>query len=253
MILYFYPLSGYGSGGRALASGARGRAFESRYPDQYNAWLLEETLSKNRFFTKFAKWLACSFLYKVEFKNTEVLDKYDSYIIAPSHSNVFDSIFVFPQKYEKDVSIAAKKELFNNFIFRRLAKTYNVFPVDRENIDISSIRKPLDIFKSSETAKLIVFPEGRIIKNEDEVGQVYKKGVAFIAFHAKRPIIPVFITRRPKFFSKVTVSYGEPFVLDDKEYKGKTRYDEASMFIMNKIYQLRENDQKLIGGQQWKR
>ena len=33
--------SGYSSGGRALASGARGRAFESHYPDQICLWQSE--------------------------------------------------------------------------------------------------------------------------------------------------------------------------------------------------------------------
>ena len=207
-------------------------------------------MKKVSLFTRFAKWLACSFLYKVEYKNIEALDKYNSYIIAPTHSNVFDPVFVFPAKYEKDITIAAKKELFKNFLFRIIAKKYNVFSVDRENVDVNSIRKPIEFLKSSDSAKLIIFPEGKVIKDEREIGNVYRKGAAFIAFHVKKPIIPVFISRRPDFFSKVTVAFGEPFFIDSDNFKGKNKFDDATKMIIQKAYELCDTKQYLIGGQQ---
>jgi 1-acyl-sn-glycerol-3-phosphate acyltransferase len=142
-------------------------------------------------------------------------------------------------KYDRDISIVAKKEMFKYAWFRFIAKKYGVFSVDRENVDVRSMMASINTFKSNENAKLILFPEGKVIKDEAEIGNVYKKGAAFIAYHLEKPIIPVYITRRPNFFSKVTVIYGEPFYISKEEFKGKDKFDEATKKIINEIYELR--------------
>ncbi len=191
--------------------------------------------------TEFLKWLACKAFYKVEYHNLEMLDKYNTYLICPSHSCVFDPAFVFPGKYDNDIYIMAKQELFKHASFRWLSKKYNIFSIDRENVDVKSLLKSIDIFKKDEKAKLIMFPEGKVVKDENEIGKVYKKGAAFLALHMEKPIIPVFITRRPKFFSKVHVIFGEPYLISEQ---GTKNLDEISKVLIEKIYSLKEEENK---------
>ena len=189
--------------------------------------------------TRFLKWITCKVMYKVKFHHMERLDEYSTYLICPNHSSVIDPVFVFPTKYEEDVSVMAKQELFKNVLFRWLAKRYNAYAIDRENVDVRSMLKSMDVFKQNEKAKLILFPEGKVVKYEDEVGKVYKKGAAFIASHLEKPIIPVYITRRPKPFHRVHVVYGKPFFIDIKEVKGVGKMDEVSKLLIEKIYSLK--------------
>ena len=192
-----------------------------------------------RILTRFLKWLSCSFFYRVKYHNAEVLDKYNTYLICPSHSCVFDPAFVFPTKYEFDVHVMAKSELFKHASFRWLANRYNAFAIDRENVDVKSLLQSIDVFKKNENAKLIMFPEGKIIKNEEEVGTVYKKGAAFIASHMEKAIIPVYISRRPKFFQKVHVYFGEPFMINEL---GTKNLDDISKKLIKSIYALKEEE-----------
>ena len=188
--------------------------------------------------TKFIKWLTCKFMYRVEYHHAERLDIYNSYLICPNHSNVFDPAIVFPAKYDEDIHIIAKKELFRNVFFRWLAKKYNIFAIDRENVDVRSMLKSLDVFKQHENAKLIIFPEGKIVKNKDELGKIYKKGAAFIASHINKPIIPVYITRRPRPFQKVHVIYGEPILVENIKGNSGNKMDNISKELIKNIYNL---------------
>ena len=113
-----------------------------------------------RLITRIIKWFCCKFLYRVEYHNIETLDKYETFLICPNHSNVFDPVIVFPGKYERDIHIVAKAELFRHASFRWLSKKYNIFPIDRENVDVRSMLKSIEVFKKNEKAKLIIFPEG---------------------------------------------------------------------------------------------
>ncbi len=192
--------------------------------------------------TKFLKWLSCKVFYRVKIHNEEVLDKYDSYLICPNHSCIFDPAFVFPAKYDRDIYIVAKKELFKHLSFRWLAKTYNVFPVDRENVDIRSMLKSFDVFKKNDKAKLILFPEGKVIKDESEVGNVFKKGAAFMALHLDKPIIPVYITRRPKLFQRIDVFFGKPILISEQKFESGNKIENISKELIKKIYELREDN-----------
>ncbi len=198
-------------------------------------------MDKPRLITRFLKKSVCSFLFRVEHINEEVLDEYPSYVIAPNHSTVLDPIFVFPVKYELDISIVAKKELFKYGWFRFLAKRFNTFAIDREHVDVRSMLKSIDVFKQNENAKLILFPEGKVVKTEEEAGKVYRKGAAFLAYHLEKPIIPVYITRRPHPFSKVKVTYGKPFFISKETFKGRDKFEEASKKIIENIYALRND------------
>ena len=195
-------------------------------------------MKKISLFTKLLKWFACSFLYRVKLHNSEVLDKYNSYLICANHSCVFDPVFIFPVMYEDDISIIAKEDLFKYFWFRCLTRKYHIISINREQTDVKSLLKSLNVFNEKPNAKLILFPEGRIVKTNEDVGNVYKKGAAFIAVHMNKPIIPVYITRRPKFFHKVDVVFGEPYYIEKSTLKGSGKFELESKKLIDKIYEL---------------
>ena len=78
------------------------------------------------------------------------------------------------------------------------------------------------------------------IKEEKDIGKKVHNGVTFIASKLNVPIIPVFITRRPHFFSKVKVIFGKPYFLDNNLLKNKANLKEESNKLIKKIYDLNQ-------------
>lgn len=186
------------------------------------------------------KNLFCKVLYRVSYVNDEVLKKVDNCLICPNHSRIFDPFYVLPAELENEIYIMAKLELFNNFFYRWLFKQYNVFPIDREHIDVKSMLKSLNIFKENKKAKLLMFPEGRVVKKDLEIKKYYKKGAVFIAANSNVPIIPVYITRRPRIFQKIDVIYGEPIYISYEEVADKKKLKEYSIKLIENIYDLKD-------------
>lgn len=187
---------------------------------------------------KFIKILFCKLLFRVHYYNMENLQKYDKFLICPNHSSVFDPFFIYP--VSQNLSIMAKSEIFKNKLVAKVLTHYNVFPVDRKKVDIKSLFHALNVFKNTAPCGLLIFPEGRVIKKEEDIGQKIHNGSIFVAAKLNVPIIPVFITRRPKFFSKVKVIFGKPYFLDKKLLKDKFKLKEESHNLINNIYKLNQ-------------
>lgn len=178
----------------------------------------------------------CHFLYKTQYVNVEVLKDIDKCVICPNHSNVFDPTLIYP--VIDNMYIMAKKEIFKNKIVAKLLKHYNTFPVDRTRIDPQSLMHSIKIFEEQDKARLVIFPEGKVIKDEEEIGKKARNGAVFIAATKQIPIIPVYITRRPKFFSKVKVIFGEPIYYVAEILKDKSKIKEKSRELIDTIYKL---------------
>lgn len=185
---------------------------------------------------KFIKFLFCKLLFRVHYYNIENLQKYDRFLICPNHSTIFDPFFIYP--VSKNLSIMAKSEIFKNKLVAKILKHYNVFPVDRKKVDIRSLLHSLNVFKNNSPCELLIFPEGGVVKKEEDIGKKVHNGPTFIAAKLEIPIIPVFITRRPKLFSKVKVVFGIPFFMDKELLKDKKKLKENSENLINEIYKL---------------
>lgn len=180
-------------------------------------------------------FIVCKILFRVEYKNEEILEKYDKCLICPNHSRIYDPIFIYPKI--SNMYGMAKSELFKNKLLANFLEFHNIFPVDRENIDAKSLRKALKLLKNNDKIKLLIFPEGKVLKDKKERG-IVKNGAVYIAAIANVPIIPIYITARPRYFSKVVVKFGEPIFYDKLQLKDKGKIVDTSKQLLKKIYNL---------------
>ena len=174
------------------------------------------------------KGLCCHFIYRVRYIGLEKIDNKKKYIICPNHSNVLDPTFIFPI-----VDNLAK-------LFRR----YRVFPVNREKRDVKSTLHAIECLNLEENSKLLMFPEGGILKKKEDLRNKVKNGAVYFAAESGVPILPVFITRRPHLFQKVYVVIGDIIEIptDIKDDKEKIR--EYSKKMINIIYDLEQEIKK---------
>ncbi len=158
-------------------------------------------------------------------------------IIAANHASNWDPVLIALTSSRR-LSFMAKSELFKNKIFGALIKRLGAFPVHRGKGDIGAVKTALTILKDGRV--MIMFPEGKRVKKGEKAE--IKPGVAMIATHAKVPVIPVQISGKYHWMSKITITYGEPIYLD--EYYGERlsieKLQEISSSVMNRVYHMED-------------
>lgn len=160
-------------------------------------------------------------------------------IIACNHTSNLDAVILAIHTWEKKYYLA-KKELFKNKCFGGFLKLMGAVKIDRQGTDITAIRQCLKILKNGK--KLVVYPEGTRTNNENmELGEI-KQGVAMFAVKGKVPIVPMFISKKPRIFRKTHVFVGEPFTLE--MFYGKKldseELEQASEYVAQKMNELRD-------------
>lgn len=184
--------------------------------------------------------ILCHLLYRVQYENVEQIKKLNRCVICPNHTSIIDPFWI----YEKadNLYIMAKAELFKNKLLGAILKHYNVFPVDRGKVDVKSTLMATNIFeKNSGNVQFLIFPEGKVIQNEEEIGRV-KNGAVFVAATAGVPILPVHISRNIKKFHKVTIKFGEPIEINKEVLESKEKLQAQSKEIIKSIYKMERRE-----------
>lgn len=174
-------------------------------------------------FYRFARFLL-KIVFKIRYKlvvhgNTNLPET--PLIICANHINLWDPILL-AIIFDRPIRFMAKKELFDNKFLGFLLNKFGAFPVDRDNVNIKTIKDAIKLVKDNEV--LGIFPEGTRVKTVSEENM--KTGVAMIASRAGADVIPVFISSNYKFRSKVEV-----FVRDKIEISS---FDDVSKDMRNK-------------------
>lgn len=133
----------------------------------------------------------------------------------------------------------AKSDLFEKRIIASFLRFHNAIPIKRNARDIKGTKNIIDTLNTHEKIRLLIFPEGGIFKeNYIENKRKTKNGAMYISATANVPIIPVHITVRPKFFSKVVVSFGAPVFPNLEVLKDRNFLREESSRLINQIYKV---------------
>ena len=174
-------------------------------------------------FQHFARWLMVrkfiGFFYKVEYIGRENIPQDKRFIVAPNHISYFDP-FLMGEAIDRPIAFMGKKELFevNDFLSYLLDKMA-CFAVNREKLEVSTIKTAINIFKTKEWL-LGIFPQGGIRLNRHV--ENINKGFAVLAKQMKTDILPVGIIGCEKynwipFKGKITVKIGE-IISANQEY-----------------------------------
>ena len=177
----------------------------------------------------------CHLLYRVKYKNLEIVNKFNKCILCPNHSNIFDPVWIYA-KVDK-MSMMAKSELFENKFIGGALRFFGAFPIRRGKKDAKSLLHAIHILQDNEKARLLIFPEGGILKIEDRRHKI-TDGPSYIASKTEVPIIPVYITENPKLFSKIKITFGNPLYITKEERKNKEKLTERSQELLKAIYEM---------------
>lgn len=139
----------------------------------------------------------------------ENIDKTKNYVVASNHMSNYDPFFVASQ-LNKPLAYMAKKELFATFGSRLIMDWCGAFAVDREKVDVSTIKTTLSVKKTD--WDLGIFPQGTRSQSNELVAS---KGFASIAKKMGRDILPLGIIRQvddknPKGREILYIKIGKP-------------------------------------------
>lgn len=185
---------------------------------------------------KLVKIVCCNIIYRVKYIGLEKIDNDKKYVICPNHSNILDPTFIFP--IVDNLSIMAKSEIFKNKLAAKILKRYRVSPVNRKERDVKSTLHAIECLNLENNSKLLIFPEGGIIKDSKEIRKKVKNGAVYISAKSGVEILPIFITRRPHIFQKVYVIIGDSINISKEIRHDKEKIKEYSTKMINNIYDL---------------
>lgn len=184
-------------------------------------------------------YVILNIIYRFKVVGKENIPMEGNLIVCSNHANNLDPILIsifFPRQ----IAWMGKKELFDNKILKIVLSKVGVFPVARNDVDISAVKKSLKILK--EDRVLGIFPEGTRVKEVDLNNA--KSGVSLLAIRSKSPVLPIYIESNYKLFSKGTIHIGEPLYIY-KNIEGKPspqEYSDLSKYILSQIYSLKDKE-----------
>ncbi len=171
-------------------------------------------------------------IFRIKIHGKENMPENGAIIVAMNHRSYWDgplAATVLPRQ----LAIMGKKELFNIPVLRLILRWAGVFPVSRGKSDIGAIKAALSALKAEKA--LAIFPEGRRVKKNQE--HTAKSGVAMLAERTGAPIVPVAISGKYCFLSKINVYIEKPIYVKNESGEKMTgeQLQEVSDFLIQKI------------------
>lgn len=154
-----------------------------------------------------------------------------------NHQSIND-IVVLMAHLPMDTYFMAKKEAFKIKFFGWLLKQVKAFPVDRQSVDLKSIKFACKVL--NEGSNLMIFPQGtRKDAPHIDIEDMHT-GIGMIALKTNSTVIPMMFKEKPRFFKKNVLYIGKP--MDLSEFEGKKpnssvlqEFAEKSADIMNSM------------------
>ena len=157
----------------------------------------KQTSREQRFFNKWRRlfqfiithifyMIRLKLVYRLEVQGMENVPKDNAYIVAPNHLSTLDPPMI-AGIMPRPVAFMAKKELFENPFMRWWLDWLGSFAVNREHLNVSTIKTVLTIKKTNWVFG--IFPQG----TRQEPGTISNitKGFAALAKQTKCGILPI--------------------------------------------------------------
>lgn len=171
-------------------------------------------------------------IFRIKVYGKENMPATGAVIVALNHTSFWDGPLV-AACLPRQLAIMAKKELFDIPVLGAILRWAEVFPVSRGKNDIGAIKAALSALKAEKA--FAIFPEGHRVK--DGEAHTAKAGVAMLAERTGAPIVPVAISGKYRFLSKINVYIGKPISVKNENGEKLTSEElqEISDYLIQKI------------------
>ena len=164
--------------------------------------------------------------------------KKQNVIVACNHMSNMDAPLVAVKFWQK-FTYLGKAELFKNKFFGWLMRKFDVIPVDRNKVSITSIKQVLGAINRKR--HVCIFPQGTRQEAGEIDESVIKGGVVLFSLRTGTPVLPMVIMKKPKIFRFNKIVVGEMIYPDMERAKDPEYFEEFTHLIVTQM-----ND--LLGG-----
>ena len=171
-------------------------------------------------------WLRPKYIYPSKVAKRKI--KKGGVLFISNHSGYLDPLILLCTVWYRRLNCVATKQLFkgkfNNWLFRH----FLCIPVDKENFSVLTFKQIVTRLKAGKAVG--IFPEGAINKGENKV-ETFKAGAAMMAMRAGVPVVPLYIVKCEKWYSRVRVVVGEPVRVDNSQPHAAGAIDKANALL----------------------
>lgn len=129
-------------------------------------------------------------------------------MLCCNHSSFSDPVWVIVYgKLSRLPRIMAKQELMKLPVLGWLYRKLGAFPVDRGATDLKAVQTTLKTLR--EGNRVLIFPEGTRVRKGKKVEA--HSGALLMANRAKVPVVPIYVSTKKHLFSRINLSFGEPY------------------------------------------
>lgn len=192
---------------------------------------------------RICRWLLLAPYASVKQVGRENIPLTGPLIVASNHLNDADPC-IFGFFFPRILRTLAKQELFKYHGLRQFLNAYGAIPVRRGEADLAALRVANEILQDG--GAVCIFPEGTSSRHRAQLKEAFP-GAGLIALRSGIPVLPVAITGSqrlglPEMFLRlpfprqhVTITYGEPFILEKPARVNGEAAKAATQEIMERI------------------
>ena len=144
---------------------------------------------------------------KILYENKEAKKKIrGGALLIANHRGFFDPVYL-------QVGIWYRRHRFvclSEFLtgpYRWLFRCFLCIPVDKKNFNFDSFRQIVDHLQKEEL--VVIFPEGQVNDGSGVMAQ-FKSGMVLMACRSGKPIVPVYIRHKTRWYQRLVLAVGEP-------------------------------------------
>ena len=180
------------------------------------------------------------FLFRIKINGLENVPESGGAIVCANHTSLLD-VIALAASCPRLLMFMAKAELFKFKPFGAFLRSLGAFPVNRGGADVGAIKRAMALVDKGELVN--IFPQGTRRKKQDPSKTEVKSGVGMIAYHAKCPVIPVFIKTKNNhlhFFGKTEIIIGKPITNEEFSFEkgGMAEYEASSKLVFSRACEL---------------
>ncbi len=158
-------------------------------------------------------------------------------MIVSNHVSFIDILLLLCIFWKRRLHSLATKDLFSNKLKKKFFTAVHCIVVDQDNFSMRSFHEIADRLKEGKA--ILAFPEGHINFESTNL-QAFKSGIVLMAHMGKAPILPIYITKRDKWYKRTVAVIGDPIDLREicPERPSLDDLDKASQYVHNKELEL---------------
>lgn len=174
--------------------------------------------------------------YRVRITGSENIPE-GAAVVCANHTSWIDAFFVaMPFGTRCPLVFMGKIEIFKIPVIGAILRAIQAIPVDRGSTSMSTLREA--IVRLKEGRKVMIFPEGTRVREEDSDVSGAKTGAAMIACRADAPMLPVYISAKKHIFARVDVIIGKAVETGSFEGSGSAKYKDVVESVFGEILRL---------------